>query len=113
MYTLFQLMLFDEWSNITRPILEKMPYSWLFFIPFIVVMTFSMLNLFFGLIVNAMQRAADKENEEFLSKKRKKKADQNNELSSNQDGIDRMDALEEKVDRLLVAMESLSKRSDR
>ncbi len=105
-------MLCDEWSSITRPILEKMPYSWLFFIPFIVIMTFSMLNLFFGLIVNAMQRAADKENEEFLSKKRKKKANQNEGLDLSQDNADRMAALEAKVDRLLVGIESLTKRSD-
>ena len=111
MYTLFQLMLCDEWSNITRPILEKMPYSWLFFIPFIVIMTFSMLNLFFGLIVNAMQRAADKENEEALAKKKKKKVDQSEDRNLSQGNIDRMDVLEEKVDRLLVGMESLNKRS--
>ena len=79
-------------------------------------MTFSMLNLFFGLIVNAMQRAADKENEEFLSKKRKKKVGQNEgqneDQNLNQGSVDRMDALEAKVDRLLVAMESLAKRFD-
>lgn len=104
MYTLFQLMLCDEWSNITRPILEKMPYSWLFFIPFIVIMTFSMLNLFFGLIVNAMQKAADKENDVFLAKTQK-----NNE---SQNSIDRIDTLEAKVDKLLAGMEALRKRLD-
>jgi voltage-gated sodium channel len=109
MYTLFQLMLCDEWANITRPILEKMPYSWLFFIPFIVIMTFSMLNLFFGLIVNAMQRAADKENEEALVKRKKTGKHDVDELSSDRD---RMEALEAKVDALLLGMQSLTKRSD-
>lgn len=112
MYTLFQLMLCDEWSAITRPILEKMPYSWLFFIPFIVIMTFSMLNLFFGLIVNAMQRAADKENEEFVAKRKKLRKQHADELSSNQDSTDRMGALEAKVNRLLVGMETLIRRSE-
>ena len=111
MYTLFQLMLCDEWSAITRPILDEMPYSWLFFIPFIVIMTFSMLNLFFGLIVNAMQRAADKENEEALAKRKKTGKQKADELIPNRESMDRMEALEAKVDALLVGMESLSKRS--
>lgn len=111
MYTLFQLMLCDEWSAITRPILDEMPYSWLFFIPFIVIMTFSMLNLFFGLIVNAMQRAADKENEEALAKRKKTGKQKADELIPNRESMDRMEVLEAKVDALLVGMESLSKRS--
>jgi hypothetical protein len=89
-----------------------LPHPWLFFIPFIAIMTFSLLDLFFGLIVNGMQRAADKENEEFLSKKRKKKANQNEDQNLSQSSVDRMDALEAKVDRLLVGIESLTKRSD-
>ena len=75
-------------------------------------MTFSLLDLFFGLIVNGMQRAADKENEEFLSKRKKKKVDQNESRNFGQDNADRMAALEAKVDRLLAGMESLTKRSD-
>ena len=112
MYTLFQLMLGDEWSNTTRPILEKMPYSWLFFIPFIIIMAFSMLNLFFGLIVNAMQKAADKENEEALANIQRAKENQGKFLDSNQNGADRIDALEAKVDTLLVGIQTLNKRFD-
>ncbi len=103
MYTLFQLMLCDEWSNTTRPILEEMPYSWLFFIPFIIIMTCSMLNLFFGLIVNALQRAADKENLVMI---------QNKSLYSLQDSADRLDSLEAKVDTLLDGIKTLNKRFD-
>ncbi len=62
MYTLFQLMLADDWGNVTRPILETHPHAYLFFIPFVILMTFTVLNLFFGLIVNAMQGAAEEEN---------------------------------------------------
>lgn len=119
MYTLFQLMLCDEWSSITRSILEKMPYSWLFFIPFIVIMTFSMLNLFFGLIVNAMQKAADKENEEFLIKRRQKGKIINTDLNSPQNNAinvkaleEKVGALQEKVDTLILGMESLINRSN-
>jgi voltage-gated sodium channel len=56
MYTLFQIMTLESWSmGIVRPVLEVFPYAWLFFIPFIMTATFTMLNLFIAVIVNAMQ----------------------------------------------------------
>ena len=57
--TLFQLMLADNWGEIMGSVNQTHPYSLFFFIPFIVVMTFTILNLFVGLIVNAMETAAE------------------------------------------------------
>jgi len=59
MYTLFQIMTLESWSmGIVRPIMEEFPYAWLFFVPFIVAATFTMLNLFVAVIVDAMQGQA-------------------------------------------------------
>ena len=56
MYSLFQIMTLESWSmGIVRPVMEVHPGAWLFFVPFIVVTTFSVLNLFIALIVNSMQ----------------------------------------------------------
>ncbi len=56
MYTLFQIMTLESWSmGIVRPVMETHPYAWLFFIPFILVATFTVLNLFIAIIVNTMQ----------------------------------------------------------
>ena len=56
MYTLFQIMTLESWSmGIARPVMETHPHAWLFFIPFILVATFTMLNLFIAIIVNTMQ----------------------------------------------------------
>jgi voltage-gated sodium channel len=56
MYTLFQIMTLESWSmGIVRPVMELHPYAWLYFIPFILVATFTMLNLFIGIIVDTMQ----------------------------------------------------------
>jgi voltage-gated sodium channel len=56
LYTLFQIMTLESWSmGIARPVMEQFPYAWAFFIPFILVATFTMLNLFIAIIVNAMQ----------------------------------------------------------
>ena len=55
-YTLFQIMTLESWSmGIVRPVMEKHPYAWAVFIPFILVTSFTVLNLFIGIIVNAMQ----------------------------------------------------------
>lgn len=49
--------------GIVRPVMAQYPYAWLFFIPFILIATFTMLNLFIGIIVDSMQRMHDAEQE--------------------------------------------------
>ncbi|WP_084456446.1 ion transporter [Desulfogranum mediterraneum] len=58
LYTLFQIMTLESWSmGIVRPTMEIYPLSWLYFLPFIIVTSFAVLNLFIGIIVDAMQTA--------------------------------------------------------
>lgn len=57
-YSLFQVMTLESWSmGIVRPVMEVYPYAWAFFVPFIMVTTFAVVNLLVGLIVNSMQDA--------------------------------------------------------
>jgi voltage-gated sodium channel len=57
-YTLFQIMTLESWSmGIVRPVMEVYPYAWAFFVPFILLTTFAVVNLLVGLIVNSMQDA--------------------------------------------------------
>jgi voltage-gated sodium channel len=57
-YSLFQIMTLESWSmGIVRPVMEVYPYAWAFFVPFILVTTFAVVNLLVGLIVNSMQEA--------------------------------------------------------
>jgi len=65
-YTLFQVMTLESWSmGIARPVMEAFPHAWAFFVPFILIATFTMLNLFIAVIVNAIQaeHAAEHETE--------------------------------------------------
>lgn len=41
--------------GIARPVMELHPYAWVFFVPFILLATFTVLNLFIAVIVNTMQ----------------------------------------------------------
>jgi voltage-gated sodium channel len=58
-YSLFQIMTLESWSeSIVRPVLDEHPMAWLFFIPFILMTSFAVLNLFIGIIVDSMQEQA-------------------------------------------------------
>lgn len=59
LYSLFQIMTLESWSmGIVRPVMETYPWAWAFFVPFIVIATFTILNLFIGIIVSTMQELA-------------------------------------------------------
>ncbi len=70
-YSLFQIMTLESWSmGIVRPVMEKYPYAWAFFVPYIIVTTFAALNLFIGIVVNAMQSEHEKALQEELAAER-------------------------------------------
>lgn len=57
-YSLFQIMTLESWSmGIVRPVMETYTYAWAFFVPFILITTFAVVNLIVGLVVNSMQEA--------------------------------------------------------
>ena len=59
---LFQIMTLESWSHgIVRPIMEVHPSSWIYFTLFVVISAFAALNLFIGILVNAMDSAKDEE----------------------------------------------------
>lgn len=63
-YTLFQVMTLESWSmGIVRPVMEAFPYAWAFFVPFILITSFAVLNLFVGIMVDAMQTHHEAEDE--------------------------------------------------
>nr|7K48_A Chain A, Maltose/maltodextrin-binding periplasmic protein,Ion transport protein,Sodium channel protein type 9 subunit alpha chimera [synthetic construct]7K48_B Chain B, Maltose/maltodextrin-binding periplasmic protein,Ion transport protein,Sodium channel protein type 9 subunit alpha chimera [synthetic construct]7K48_C Chain C, Maltose/maltodextrin-binding periplasmic protein,Ion transport protein,Sodium channel protein type 9 subunit alpha chimera [synthetic construct]7K48_D Chain D, Maltose/ len=66
-YTLFQVMTLESWSmGIVRPLMEVYPYAWVFFIPFIFVVTFVMINLVVAIIVDAMAILNQKEEQHII-----------------------------------------------
>lgn len=62
LYSLFQIMTLESWSmGIVRPVMEVYPSAWAFFVPFIMVTAFAVLNLFIGIIVSGMQQDVEQE----------------------------------------------------
>jgi voltage-gated sodium channel len=91
LYTLFQVMTLESWSmGIARPVMEQFPYAWLFFVPFILIATFTMLNLFIAVIVNAVQSMHDEEH----------KAEQDAETATQQQLLLQMQLLQQQLSQL-------------
>lgn len=90
MYTLFQVMTLESWSmGIVRPVMAEYPYAWLFFIPFILVATFTMLNLFIGIIVDTMQTMHQAESDE-ISETHREVIDIHKEIEAMREALDRL-----------------------
>ena len=61
-YTLFQIMTLESWSmGVVKPIMQQHPYAWAFFIPFIFIATFIMINLIVAVVVDAMNEINTKD----------------------------------------------------
>ncbi len=61
LFTLFTVMTLEGWTNdVAKPVMEHHPYGWIYIFTFIIVTTFMVLNLFIGVVVNAMQSEAEK-----------------------------------------------------
>lgn len=55
LFTLFQIMTVEGWPDIARPVMAQSPYAWMFFVIYLLIATFMVLNLFIAVVVNAMQ----------------------------------------------------------
>jgi len=66
-YTLFQIMTLESWSmGIVRPVMEVYPLAWTFFVPFIFIVTFVMINLIVAIVVDAMAEINKGESEHLI-----------------------------------------------
>jgi voltage-gated sodium channel len=63
-FTLFQIMTLEGWADIVREIMKTHPQAWIFFVIYILCATFTVLNLFIAVIVDAMQRQHQVEEQE-------------------------------------------------
>ena len=62
-YTLFQVMTLEGWSEeIARPVMEIYPSAWIFFLIFIFISTFIVVNLFVAVIVDSINSIKHHEN---------------------------------------------------
>ena len=76
MYTLFQVMTLESWSmGISRPVMEVFPSAWAYFVPFVLVSSFIMMNVIVGIVVNAISEVAEGKAKAEEEKKNSKEKD--------------------------------------
>ncbi|MFE9746485.1 ion transporter [Saccharothrix saharensis] len=56
--TLFQITTGDGWSDVMRDLMATQPWAWVFFLVYLLVGTFTMLNLFIAVVCSAMESEA-------------------------------------------------------
>lgn len=98
LFTLFQVMTLEGWSgDIAKPVMERYPHSWIYFIGFILSTTFTMLNLLIGVVVNSMQESA-------LARDRETRALIEAEMAQDELVMAKMDAFETALTELRKAI---------
>ncbi|MBT8473649.1 MAG: ion transporter [Marinicaulis sp.] len=55
MYTLFQVMTLEGWPDIAAEVRATHPNSWVFFMTFVLIATFTVLNLFVAIVVRVVE----------------------------------------------------------
>lgn len=61
LYTLFMLLTTENWPDISDSVIDEAPHAWIFFVAFIVVSAFIVLNLIIGVIVTSMEQEVSAE----------------------------------------------------
>ncbi|MEO1137234.1 MAG: ion transporter, partial [Pseudomonadota bacterium] len=59
MYTLFQVMTLEGWPDIASQVAETHRRSWIFFLTFVLIATFTMLNLFVAIVVRVVEEDSE------------------------------------------------------
>jgi voltage-gated sodium channel len=53
--TLFQIVTLEGWVEVMETVLESQPWSWIYFVSFVLIGTFVVLNLFIAVVVNNLE----------------------------------------------------------
>jgi voltage-gated sodium channel len=59
--TLTQIMTLDDWSAITANVMEKHPYAWIYFVSFVLLAAYILVNLVVGVVVDSLNEVREKE----------------------------------------------------
>ncbi|WP_017558298.1 ion transporter [Nocardiopsis baichengensis] len=106
LFTLFMVMTTENWPDVADAVMAEHPAAWVFFVGYMVVTAFVILNLVIGVVVTALEQEVNAE---------RWREDQELELEQHQDVVARLDALTEQVAllRAQVAGEAQQKPSAR
>ncbi len=68
MFSLFQIMTLEGWAEISREIMKEFPLANIYFIIFILLASYTTLNIFIAIVVNTMSEVQQKASKEEIGK---------------------------------------------
>ena len=68
MFSLFQIMTLEGWAEISREIMKEFPLSNIYFVIFILLASYTTLNIFIAIVVNTMSEVQQKTSKEGIEK---------------------------------------------
>jgi len=120
-YTLFQVMTLESWSmGISRPVMEVFGWAWVYFVPFVLISSFVVMNVVVGIVVNSIsevqaQLAAEREEEKAGRKSDKDDDDKNdddkkvNDKKVNDKEVDEKEELRKELEALKAQIAKIEK----
>ena len=64
MYSLFQIMTLESWSmGIARPVMETYSHAWIYFVSYVLIASYIILNIVVALVVSSLQEVAARNEE--------------------------------------------------
>jgi len=104
MYTLFQVMTLESWSmGISRPVMEVYSFAWAYFVPFVLLSSFIIMNVVVGIVVNAISEVTADAKGETAEEEKAEEPDCGN--ASKDELIGEIRSLKEQLSRLEKSLE--------
>ncbi len=82
MFSLFQIMTLEGWAEISRTMMMKYPLAYIYFIVFILLASYTTLNIFIAIVVNTMSEVQLRVSSEGVNKIENLIQDENEELKN-------------------------------
>ena len=72
MLTLFRILTFEDWTDVMYEGMEIYPWSWIYFVSFVIIAAFVFFNLFIAVIIGEMEKINNKDLEAEIHEDSKK-----------------------------------------
>ncbi|MGM0518564.1 MAG: ion transporter [Campylobacterota bacterium] len=72
MLTLFRILTFEDWTDVMYEAMDVYPWSWVYFVSFIIIAAFVFFNLFVAVIIGEMQKLQEAEMKDEIHEDSKK-----------------------------------------
>lgn len=93
MFTLFQLTTFEGWPDLARGLMLNHPFAWIYFISFILISSFVVINVIVGVIVNAISEINDRQKRQIEMEEIKKTTNLEQEMFALKEQLTRVEKL--------------------